>query len=201
MVSGCSSNTSPEERVYKLIESSIKEEAEFLKYQEELKVLEEAERNLYESISMKRPTENNEVIALVEQAIENLDKREKIIMESNKDLSSAQRKMEKVQAELEMLQSKKLRTEIEKLLKVMGDRYKAYANLTEKYVESLEENKQLYARLIENDKKRDQIQAQVDLINQSTKEVMKENEKFNKLTERFNKLKLKVYKDLLTEDG
>ncbi|MDQ0217251.1 YkyA family protein [Peribacillus cavernae] len=192
LVSGC--NGSPEEQIHSILEETVQQEKGFEDQQTPIAKSETKEKQLYDQIIKLGMKEFDQIVKLSDDALKNIQNREKLIEKEHKSIQKSEEEFNKIDTEMKDIDDKKVQQQAEDLKKTMESRYAAHDRLYKSYKESLSLDKQLYELFKNEDLKMEELQAQIDKINTSYQKVLLANEQFNKETELYNQEKKAFYK-------
>ena len=131
----------------------------------------------------------------IDQAILNVNEREKILKNEKDSLEKAQQETKLIQSYINKIEDKKLQKQAKQVEESYRNRYEAFQKMNKKYTESLTLEKELYEELKDRETKLKEIGERVKAINTLYDETEKEKEKFNQYTKRYNEGKLAFYKE------
>jgi DNA repair exonuclease SbcCD ATPase subunit len=193
LLSACSGE-STEEQIHSHLEEAVAQEAEFEEQQGQITDLEQREQELYSEIIQLSMDEFEQIQTLSQEALEVIDERSDKISQERESIESSQETFqmtEELIAELdEGIQAKG-----EEMYNVMGNRYAAYYDLFDTYVNSLELERELYEMLQQEDTEQEALNEQINSINESYQSVLGFNEQFNEYTVEYNDLKQEFYNE------
>ncbi|KEK24166.1 YkyA family protein [Bacillus gaemokensis] len=194
LLSGCFGEK-PEENVYVAFENAAKQEKSLFDDAKKLEGLETKGQELYGQI-IQEGKEHNEVVAQkIDQAVTNVDEREKLLKNEKDSLEKAQKETKSVQSYVDKIEDKKLQTQAKKVAESYKNRYEAFQKMNENYTKSLAIEKELYGKLKVKETKLKEIGEKVKAVNKLNEEIQNEKEKFNRYTKEYNDGKLAFYKD------
>lgn len=192
VLSACN-GPSTQEKMYDHLEESVHLEAEFEEIQEQIVGLEAKEQEIYNQIHDLGKDEMEEIKKLSEEAIESIKERSSLIASEKESISASQQEFEKVKELIEELDEQAMKDKAEEMYKVMMDRYEAYDQLHETYVETLEQEEALYLLFQNDELEQEELSDQITLINASYEKFLDENKNFNEATASYNVLKEEFY--------
>ncbi len=194
LLSGCFGEKL-EENIYVAFENAAKQEKELSSDVKKLEKLEKQGQELYAQI-MKEGKEHNEVvIQKVDQAVANVDEREKIVANEKDLLEKAQKEIKSVPGNADKIEDKKIQKQAKKVNEAYKNRYESFKKMNESYKQSLTIEKELYEKLKVKETKLKEIGEKVKAFNTLNEEIQKEKEKFNQYTKEYNEGKLAFYKN------
>jgi DNA repair exonuclease SbcCD ATPase subunit len=194
ILSGCVGGGSPQENIYNVLEETVKKEKGFEKVQEPLVELEKKEQEIFKKVIGLGMKEMDQIKELSNQALENIEKREKYITNEVDSMNEAKKEFEKVNEYIGKIEEDSLKNQAKKLQEIMEDRFENHEQLAKSYKEALEKDKKLYEMLKKEDLTMEQLQKQIAEINKTYEEVLSINKKYNDKTDQFNNEKLSFYK-------
>ncbi|TMN23442.1 YkyA family protein [Lentibacillus cibarius] len=192
ILSACS-GTSASEQIYNHLEKAVELEETFEKQQNPIVALEQKEQEIYNKIIELSMDEYDKMKELSEEAIANIEKREKKIGLEKESMQASKKEFMKMEDELADLEDKSVRKKADKLNTVMSDRYDAYMKLHEAYSKSLSLEKELYTMLQDKELEQKSLSNHIEELNKAYEKVIETNEKFNELTNKYNELKKDFY--------
>lgn len=191
LLTGC--GKSPEEEIYNHLESAVSLEAVFEEQQQPLVELEKKEQDIYEKIIKLGMSEFDEIKALSQEAIEVVNERESRIEKEKESIDASKEEFLLTESKVDNLKDEKVRLNAEELMKVMNNRYESYNKLYTYYKDAIALDRELYEMFQKEELTLEQLENQVKKINEMYDNVVKENEKFNELTDTYNKKKKEFY--------
>lgn len=191
LLTGC--GKSPEEEIYNHLESAVSLEAVFEEQQQPLVELEKKEQDIYEKIIKLGMSEFDEIKALSQDAIEVVIERETRIEKEKESIDASKEEFLLTESKVDNLKDEKVRLNAEELMKVMNSRYESYDKLYTYYKDAIALDRELYEMFQREELTLEQLENQVKKINEMYDNVVKENEKFNELTDTYNKKKKEFY--------
>ncbi|MGE8206743.1 YkyA family protein [Heyndrickxia sp. NPDC080065] len=193
ILAGC--QTTPEEKIYHILEQTVAKEKEFDEQQKPLMDLEASEKELFDKIIDLGMKEMDKVTELSNSALKNLEqRREKMMIEQDSILSS-KKEFSKIEDTIKEIKTEKIKIEAEQLYQLMEKRYDTHDRLYKAYIRGIDENVKLYQLLKKDELPIEDLENQIDVTNKAYSEVLKMNKLFNECTKEFNDSKLKFYKD------
>lgn len=183
-LSACSDDR-VEMKLKKQLHRTFQAEEDFLKYQEEILVLEEEDVELYEDIISLPHRAEEKLIHLVEQAIQGVHKRHELLQKEREVIEASREEFKKIEKLLPKLSPKEKRKQYQSLYDTMQARYEAYEKIYTTYLESLQETESLYEQLAKG-VEGERLQTTIDQVNRLYNDLIKQNERFNKLTKEYN---------------
>jgi hypothetical protein len=195
VLSGCLNRSSPEEKIFKLLENVASIESEFGKQQTPIVKLEENEKKLYDQIIQLGMKEFDQIVKLSDDAITNAHKRKEAMNKERESIIASQKEFEKLDKLIGDLKDDKLKKQAQHLKKLMTERYKSYEKLYNVYMESIEKDLAVYESFKKEDLTIDELQKSIDHVNASYDQVFKANNQYNKITAEYNNEKMDFYKN------
>lgn len=194
LLSGCFGEK-PEENIFVAFENAAKQEKMLSDDVKKLEKLEKQDQELYAQI-MKEGKEHNEaVIQKIDQAVANVDEREKIITNEKDLLEKAQKEIKSVPDYADKIEDKKIQKQAKKVNEAYKNRYESFKKMNESYKQALTIEKELYEKLKVKETKLKEIGEKVKAFNTLSEEIQKEREKFNQYTKEYNEGKVAFYKN------
>ncbi|WIY59559.1 YkyA family protein [Bacillus arachidis] len=184
----------PEEELYVAFENAANQEKTLFDNVKIFEQLETKAQELYNQIIQEGKEQNEAVIQQIEQAVINVNEREKLLKTEQDVLEKAQKEVTSVHSYINKIEDKKLQKQAKKVAEVYTNRYEAFRKMNESYKKSLILEKELYEKLKDKETKLKEISEKVKAINILNEETLKEKEKFNQYTKEYNEGKLAFYK-------
>ncbi|PFE04924.1 hypothetical protein COE15_15130 [Bacillus cereus] len=184
----------PEEELYVAFENAANQEKTLFDNVKIFEQLETKAQELYNQIIQEGKEQNKAVIQQIEQAVINVNEREKLLKTEQDVLEKAQKEVKSVHSYINKIEDKKLQKQAKKVAEVYTNRYEAFRKMNESYKKSLILEKELYEKLKDKETKLKEISEKVKAINILNEETLKEKEKFNQYTKEYNEGKLAFYK-------
>lgn len=185
----------PEEELYVAFENAANQEKTLFDNAKKLEQLETKGQELYDQIVQEGKEHNEAVIPKIEQAVTNVDEREKMLKSEKDVIEKAQKETTSVHNYIDKIEDKKLQKQAKKVEEVYKNRYEVFQKMDKIYKETLITEKELYEKLKEKETNLKEISEKVKAVNTLNKETLKEKEKFNQYTKDYNEGKLRFYKD------
>ena len=193
LLSGCFHMSSPEETIYTIFEETVEKEKDFKELQQPLVELEKKESAIYDQIMELGMKEFTEIKKLSDDALLNVDEREKLLLKEQATLNASQEEFEKTKENIEKIKEKELKKAANDLYILMKKRYQAHETLSGIYKEGLEADRRLYRLLKDEELEYDVLEAQIEVTNTLYAKLLEANNQFNQATEEFNEKKLAFY--------
>lgn len=184
----------PEEELYVAFENAANQEKTLFDNVKIFEQLETKAQELYNQIIQEGKEQNEAVIQQIEQAVINVNEREKLLKTEQDVLEKAQKEVTSVHSYINKIEDKKLQKQAKKVAEVYTNRYEAFRKMNESYKKSLILEKELYEKLKDKETKLKEISEKVKAINILNEETLKEKENFNQYTKEYNEGKLAFYK-------
>ncbi|PFE02946.1 hypothetical protein COE15_23820 [Bacillus cereus] len=194
LLSGCFGEK-PEENLFVAFENAAKQEKSLFEDAKKLETLEKQGQELYTQVLNEGKEHNEAVAQKLDQAVSNVEEREKILKSEKDALEKAQKETKAVQSNVEKIKDKQIQKQAKKVEEAYKKRYDAFQKMNENYVKSMAIEKELYAKLKVKETKLKEISEKVNELNKLTEEMQKEKEKFNGYTKEYNEGKLAFYKE------
>ncbi|MFB7121804.1 YkyA family protein [Bacillus tropicus] len=193
LLGGCL-GAKPEEELYVAFEKAADQEKALSDDIKKLEQLETKEQELYNQIIQKGKENNEEAITQIEQAVANVNEREKVLNNEANVLEKAKKEATSVFNYINKIEDEKLQKQAKIVADAYENRYEAFLKMKESYKKSLIIERQLYEKLKDKETKLKEIGENVKDYNVLSEETLKEKEKFNQYTIEYNKEKLSFYK-------
>lgn len=193
ILSGCISEQSSAEKLYKALEKVAAAEKQFEEQQEPLTVLEKQERDIYNKIMALGMKQHDEIVKLADEALVMVEKREDHLIKETESIKKSEEEFKKVGEIKEQLEEPKQKQKADELFDIMLKRYQAHSQLAKDYSEALVKDKELYTLLKNKNISFQELEKQVTTLNETYQKVLKVNEEFNTLTDQYNAKKLEFY--------
>ncbi len=194
LLTSCLQKKTPVEKIYTVLENVVSVEKEFENQQDPLVSLEKEEKNTYDKIIKLGMKQSDEVVKLSDEAIAMAEDRKKLIEKETKSIQESEKEFKKMEGLKKEIQDKDLKKQADELYELMMNRYRAHEDLYRHYLNGIKNDEKLYKMFKEKDLLTEDLEAQVDKVNTSYKEIYQSNDKFNTLTEQYNTKKLLFYK-------
>jgi hypothetical protein len=193
VLAGCQST--PEEKIYHILEETVSKEKGFQSQQAPLADLESEETHIFEQMMDLGMKEYEKVVKLSDKALINIKDRKERMKKEQESMLSSQKEFMKIKTEMNEIKNKKLQQEAIELYNLMVNRYKSHEKLYSAYNAGLAADNKLYELLKKKNVQLNELEQQIQSTNKLFSEVMKANKDFNKETKNYNENKLKFYKD------
>ncbi|RWR12403.1 YkyA family protein [Siminovitchia fortis] len=185
----------PEEQIHKSLEETVVLEKDFEKQQKPLMKLEKEEKSLFDEIMNLGMKKFDEIVALSDKALANLDKREELLAKEEKAMAASKKEFDNIDHLIDKLKDDQLKGKAKELKKLMNRRYDSHEQLVKAYREAIKEDRKIYEMMKDKELKLEDLEAQIETANNVQEEVLKASEQFNKFTDQFNEEKEKLYKE------
>ncbi|MEH7355887.1 YkyA family protein [Neobacillus drentensis] len=195
ILAGCVGKKTPVEKMYDVLENVVAKEKVFEEQQDPLVTLEKKEKEIYDQIIELGMKEYDQIVKLSDEAILLTDQRKKHIEKETKSLKESEQEFKKAEDLKDKLDDPELKKIANELSDIMKQRYEAHDWLYKEYSNALEYDKELYVMFKNKNLSLEDLEAQVNKLNDTYKQVDDANKKFNKLTELYNDKKLSFYKE------
>ncbi|WP_010649575.1 YkyA family protein [Oceanobacillus massiliensis] len=192
LLTACSS-PSTEEQIHSHLEEAVNLEEGFENQQEEITDLEVQEQEIYNQIIDLGMEDFEKIKELSEQALGTIDEREEKIELERESIETSQEEFVKIEDLITELDDGTAKEKAENMYEMMNKRYTAYGQLNDAYVTSLEQERELYQMLQQEDIEQETLTEQINAINESYEKVLSSNEEFNNYTMEYNELKKEFY--------
>lgn len=171
------------------LEEAIEKEVEFEAEGERMYDYEIEEKSLYKKIIELGADDQDELQSLSEDASELVNKREESIEQEKSIIEDSKDIFEQMEPKVAEVADKAIKKELEKMVDVMGQRYRAYDEVYDEYHSSLALTKELYNYMGDEEASPDRLYTQIEKVNDSYESVTEANDAFNEKTSAFNELK------------
>lgn len=193
LLSGCLGQK-PEANLYVAFENAAKQEKTMYEDTKKLAELEKQGQELYTQITLEGKENNQVVKEKLDQAVTNINDREKVLEKEKATLENAQNEVKSVDKYIKKLEDKKLQEQAEKVQDMYKNRAKSFKKLHDDYKNSLQLEQELYKMLQAKDEKLKSIEEKVKTVNQSYEQIHSNQDSFNTYTKEYNQNKLAFYK-------
>jgi len=194
ILAGCVGQKTPVEKMYDVLENVVSKEKVFEEQQDPLVTLEKKEKEIYDQIIELGMKEYDQIVKLSDEAILLTDQRKNHMEKETKSLKESEREFKKTADLKDELDDPELTKIANELYDIMMQRYEAHDWLYKEYSNALKYDKELYVMFKNKNLSLEDLEAQVNKLNDTYKQVYDANKKFNKLTELYNDKKLSFYK-------
>jgi len=194
ILSGCSNKSTPEDKMYDILENTAAKENIFEDQQKPLMKLEKQEKATYDQIIKLGMKKYDEIVKLSDQAIASADKRKKLLNTETKSIKESKTEFQKtaeVRKQLKDPAQKKLAND---LYEIMMKRYSAHDKLFREYTAAIKIDKKMYEMFKDKNLALEDLEDQVTKLNEAYEKVNAANKEFNTYTEQYNSKKLEFYK-------
>ncbi|PEF21238.1 YkyA family protein [Bacillus pseudomycoides] len=193
LLSGCL-GAKPEEKLYVAFENAAKQEKTMYEDTKKLATLEKQGQELYNQITLEGKENNQVVKEKLDQAVTNINDREKVLEKEKATLENAKNEVKSVDNYIKKLEDKKLQEQAEKVQDMYKNRAESFKKLHDDYKKSLQLEQELYKMLQAKDEKLKSIHEKVKTVNQSYEQIHSDQDRFNTYTNEYNQNKLAFYK-------
>jgi len=200
LLSGCN-DRKPDKQAFNYLEKAAKEEEGFNKEQKPLLKEEKKEQSLYNKIMALDTKDAKKIKSYSDEALSSLDKRQKMIDDENKSLTSAYKTFKKAVPYMKEIKKEKAAKSVQQLIDNMKKRYTAFQSLYKSYQSSITADKKLFTLLKDKNVKTEDLQKQLQTVNQTYQKIEENKKAFNAYTETFNDEKQVFYKIIGMADG
>lgn len=190
ILSGCGEK--PAETVYQHLEAAVELEAPFEQQQEPLQKAEARENELFEDIIGLGMNDLEQISSLADKALASIDSRVSMIEKEKESIEASYAEFAQIETQFEKVEEG-LSMFLEDLHKAMDERYESYQGLYETYVEATNKDRKLFEMLKRENLTMEELQAQIDLVNESYRDVTEQKEQFNRSTDEYNEKKRSFY--------
>ncbi|PHE15697.1 hypothetical protein COF59_11075 [Bacillus pseudomycoides] len=193
LLSGCLGQK-PEANLYVAFENAAKQEKTMYEDTKKLAELEKQGQELYTQITLEGKENNQVVKEKLDQAVTNINDREKVLEKEKATLENAQNEVKSADKYIKKLEDKKLQEQAEKVQDMYKNRAESFKKLHDDYKNSLQLEQELYKMLQAKEEKLKSIQEKVKMLNQSYEQILSNKDRFNTYTNEYNQKKLAFYK-------
>ncbi len=194
LLSGCFWQETTVDKMYSTMENVVDAEKSFEDQQEPLVELEKSEKEIYEKIIALGSKEHEQIVELSDEAQDILAKRKKRMESEQKSLKASKKEFEKILPLIDELDDTEQKKQANELTKTMNERYEIHNQLYKLYIQGIKYDSELYEMLKNKEISMEQLDDQITKSNETSKQVLETNEKFNNKTKKYNKEKLAFYK-------
>ncbi|ADU30924.1 YkyA family protein [Evansella cellulosilytica] len=191
-LTGCfNESENPAQFMYEHLEEAVAIEVELGEKQAPLTEAENMEYELYEE--MLTLSELSEIEELAQQAIESAESRRELMVEEKEIIDAAYEEFALAKAFIDDIEDEEIKQQADEMVSAMENRYEAYNELYNKYVETIDIDIELYSMVFQEELTVDELQAQHDIVNEAYNEINEFNDMFNQYTTAFNDAKRDFY--------
>jgi hypothetical protein len=194
VVTGCLNKEPSPEKLYQVLEKVVEAEKEFEEQQKPLFQLEQQEKEIYNQIMTLGMKKHDEIVRLSDEALSIVQERRELLLKEVNSINASKNEFKKAADLKEKIKETELKKTADDLFKIMDERYRIHSQLSKEYFTALDDDKELYLILKNENISYDKLEAHVTKLNATYKKVYEANEKFNELTEQYNDKKLVFYK-------
>lgn len=194
-LASCSHNVHDE--IFAHLDAALEIEQEFIESQEKLNELEERDMEIYDALMELDAVDEGRLQSLTDEALQNVSERMKLLEEERNSIIQSKEEFQKIEPLIEEVEKDAIKEKLENLFQTMMERYEAYDEVYETYVESLYLTENLYNHL-KNEAAYTVLYETLEEVNRSYEKLFKANDKFNVLTKQYNRLKQEYY-DMMGE--
>ncbi|WP_284140955.1 MULTISPECIES: YkyA family protein [unclassified Virgibacillus] len=191
LLSACGEST--QEKIYTHLEEAVALEADFEAQQDEITALETQEKEIYDKVIALGTDEFDQIKKLSKEATEIIEARHEKIQLEKKSIDASKKEFQEIKDLLDDLKEKTIKQKARNMYETMMERYQAYEQLHDAYVDSIKLEKELYALFQDEDLEQATLTKHIDKLNASYETVIKANEQFNKSTANYNAQKKEFY--------
>ncbi|AUZ26241.1 hypothetical protein C1T28_06675 [Bacillus subtilis] len=192
LLTGCMGKD-PVDSLHHSLEKAAESEKPFQEEQKTLEELETKENQLYDDVMKLNMDDYKKIVALSDEALENVSKREEHLKIENESIKKSESEFEEAKTSAEHIKDKHIKEKADTAASHMEKRYTSYGSMYEEYKKALQLNKKLYKQLKDKDLTRDDLDQQIDKVNASYEKVLKYSGEFNEQTEKYNKARDDLY--------
>ncbi|MER0467999.1 YkyA family protein [Bacillus cabrialesii subsp. cabrialesii] len=192
LLTGCMGKD-PVDSLHHSLEKAAESEKPFQEEQKTLEELEAKENQLYDDVMKLNMDDYKKIVALSDEALENVSKREEHLKIENDSIKKSESEFEEAKTSAEHIKDKHIKEKADTAASYMDKRYTSYGSMYEEYKKALQLNKKLYKQLKDKDLTRDDLDQQIDKVNASYEKVLKYSGEFNEQTDKYNKARDDLY--------
>lgn len=192
ILTGCMGQD-PVDSLHHSLEKAAESEKPFQEEQKTLEELEAKENQLYDDVMNLNMDDYKKIVALSNEALENVSKREEHLKIENDSIKQSESEFEEAKTSAEHIKDKNIKEKADAAASHMEKRYSSYGTMYEEYKKALQLDKNLYKQLKDKDLTRDDLDQQIDKVNASYEKVLKYSGEFNEQTEKYNKAREDLY--------
>lgn len=194
-LASCSHNV--HDKIFAHLDAALEIEQEFIESQEKLNELEERDMEIYDALMELDAVDEGRLQSLTDEALQNVSERMKLLEEERNSIIQSKEEFQKIEPLIEEVEKDAIKEKLENLFQTMMERYEAYDEVYETYVESLYLTENLYNHF-KNEAAYTVLYETLEEVNRSYEKLFKANDKFNVLTKQYNRLKQEYY-DMMGE--
>ncbi len=198
-LSACS-GASTEEQLNEILETTFEEEAEYRDVQSELQSREQNEQEIFESIMALTKEQQAEVEEKSQEAIASADERLELLETERESMQSAADEFDGIDELIEETEEEAVKADLQALKEQMNERFAKHGEFTDAYQALIEQQKQLYAMVAEEDMDLATLQDKTNEVNEQNELVQEAVTAFNEQTEQFNELKNETIEKMNAEN-
>ncbi|NJP39187.1 YkyA family protein [Alkalicoccus luteus] len=199
-VTAACSGENAAEQIFEEWEAAVQIEQDIAEVQDPLAEREEQENELYEEMLTLNETE--EIEPLSEEAISSAEERRELMEEERSIIDEAYEQFQEGSDHIGNLEEEEQEAANE-VTELMDERYGAYTELYDTYMQSVDEDMELFSIIANEEIEMEELQQQHETVNGLYSEIAERNESFNNATEQFNDAKMNFYEisELQVEAG
>jgi hypothetical protein len=194
LLSACLQQETTVDNIYKNIEHAAIAEKGFEHAQDPLVETEKKEKALYNQIIELDSKQDDVKVKLSREALTMVNERKKYMKVETKSLQSSEKEFKKVSSLIAKIKDKNVRKQANDLYQLMIERFRAHEDLSKEYLNGTSQDLILYEMFQKKAISAEELDAQIDRINKTYKNIYTANDKFNLLTKQYNDQKLVFYK-------
>ncbi|NEU29527.1 hypothetical protein GN156_01830 [bacterium LRH843] len=182
----------PIDAVYNHLEAAVDLEDPFIKQQEPLQKAELKENELFEKIVSLGMDDAEQIDKLAEEALTSIEERVSLIEKEKESIEASKGEFAQVKEQLELF-DKETGKILNELIDYMNVRYDHYTTLYNNYAEAIKRDRTLFEMFKDQEGTLEELQAQIDLVNESYEKVAEAKKQFNRSTNLYNDKKKSFY--------
>ncbi len=182
----------PAETVYQHLETAVELEAPFEQQQEPLQQAEQKENELFEQIIALGMDEFEQISSLADEALVSVESRLTMVETEKESIEASYQEFSEIESLVGDAEEEWSST-LAELSESMEERYHTYQELYSVYTEALNKDRALFEMLKEEELTMEDLQAQIDQVNESYRDVTEKKEQFNQSTDEYNEMKRSFY--------
>ncbi|MEF3328674.1 YkyA family protein [Oceanobacillus sp. M60] len=191
-IAACSSK-SAEEQIHDHLEEAIQIEEGYETQQQEIEELEQQEQEIFSQIVELDMEQFDQIQELSQEAISIVEQKQEKLGEERESIEASQEEFEQVESLISDLEDENVQQEAESMYDIMIERYTTYYDLNDTYQTSVDQEKELYEMLQQEELEQDEVTGHLEALNENYERIIALNEEFNQLTADYNEAKRTFY--------
>lgn len=192
-LSGCFKQPAPSEQMYTVLEKVVKAEKGFEEQQNPLVEAESKEEGIYNQIISLGMKQYDQIVKLSDEALKLIAKRKSLMEKETESMKASEEQFKAVKEIAKGLEDEKLKGQANELYAIMEKRYRSHDELYKSYKQGLQYDEKLYNLMKDKNVSLDELEQQINLLNDSYKQILSRNNTFNDLTKQYNSKKMEFY--------